>query len=64
MNRLFSKSEINALKDSIRKQKNAYTHHTDNDVEKEKIHELNNLYCAILGVERNMKKSSKERTLK
>lgn len=64
MNRLFSKLEINTLKDSIRNQKNAYTHHTENDADKEKIHELNNLYCAILGVECNMKNSSQERTLK
>ena len=48
MNRLFSKSEIYALKDII----------------KENIQDLNNLYNAVLGIEQNMNKSTQEKTLK
>lgn len=63
MNRLFSKSEIYALKDSIRKQKNVYTYCTDNPTEKEKIQKLNNLYNAVLGIEQKMNNSKQEKTL-
>ena len=62
MNRLFSKSEIYAMKDSIRKQKNFYTYHAEGDVDK-KIQDLNNLYGAVLGIERKMNRSIQEKTL-
>lgn len=62
MNRLFSKSEINALKDSIKKQKNSYAYNSiKSPMEKDKIHELNNLYNAVLSIEHNMKKVNKKR---
>lgn len=61
MNRLFSKSEIYVLKDSIRKKKNAYTYHTDNPVNEEEMRGLNNFYNAVLGIEKNMNKASRRR---
>lgn len=64
MNRLFSKSEIYALKDIIRKKKNACTYDTSSPVNKENIQDLNNLYNAVLGIEQNMNKSTQEKTLK
>ena len=63
MNRLFYKSEIYALKNSTRKQKNIYTYHAEGDVDKKKIQDLNNLYGAVLGIERKMKRSIQEKTL-
>lgn len=64
MNRLFSKSEIKALKDSIKKQKNSYVYRSiESTIKEEKVQELNNLYNAVLGIERNMKNSKSEKTL-
>lgn len=62
MSKLFSKSEINQIKNSIKRQKNVCF--SDVDMNKGKIQDLSNLYGAIVGFENKMKNSNSQRTLK
>lgn len=65
MNKLFSKTEMNAIKNSIRKRKDSHIYdNLETPSKDEDIIELNNLYKAVLSIECNMNKSHQERTLK
>lgn len=63
MNRLFSKSELKAIKQVVNKQKNYYIHNIE-ETTKEEVKQLDGLYNVVSRMENNNKYSRTIKALK